>query len=599
MANASCFAEASSTIAISNDLSATAVATAATCSGGNNGSIVVTPSPAGGTYQYSINGGVSFQASNSFTNVAPGSYTVQIKNANNCLVSTPSAIVVAQINDLGVTASTTPSSCLAGSTGTITATATPAGMYQYSINGGSSYQNSNVFNNVAAGNYTVTIRAASGCTQQATNIVVAETNDINATVVATKNATCSGNADGEITVTLIGSLMSNTVTYALDNGAFGTSNIISAAQGMHTVTIKSTTGCTRNYNVTVGFTDNFVFNLSDTLTKCEGVGKILDATSNFTSNTSAVWSPAIFINNETALNPITTANSNIKYFVTATYGLCQRTDSVYIVVNNKPIVEAGEQDTVCVGASTQLNGSITGGAISSFAWSPATYLSATNILNPTVTAPLNTISYVLTATDSYGCNFIEKDTVKIVVVQPFNSFVPDSMIIPVGIPTLIPFVIDSVSAGLGITSNSFTYLWSPASGLNNANAYNPLVTLNNITPVKYIVKATLGDCSVFDTVLVKPYLGPTIYMPTAFVPNNGRGVNNFARPTYVGIKELKAFNIYNRWGQLVFSTRDMLKGWDGNISGAPQPTQTFIVIIEAIDVNGKPHKVERTLTLIR
>ena len=577
------------TVGITNNLSVMALTTNATCSGGNNGTITAMVTPAG-TYQYSIDAGATYQASNVF-NVVPGSYIVTIKNTN--CTATSSTLVVGQTNNLMVTATSTAASCAIGNDGTITATAMPnMGTYQYSINAGTTYQASNVFTGLVTGNYTVTIKNNNNCTLNSSIVNVPQTNNIAATL-ATTNATCSGLPDGTITVTVASG---TGYTYALDAGAFGTSNVLSAGVGPHIVTVQSASGCTKNFNANITFTNNFIFTLSDTLTKCEGVGKILDGVSNFSAATTVAWLPITNLSNPLTIAPITNTNTNIKYYAAATYGICTIIDSVYITVTNKPIVDAGLNDTLCVGESSFLNGNITG-VYSSYNWSPATFLSNTNTLLPAITAPTATTTYVLTATDAGGCNFVIKDSVTITVVQALKTILVRNLLVPTGIATAIPLFIDSTNFGATTTMASFNYSWLPTTGLSLGNTRQPLATV--FSPTLYTVKVSLGDCFVLDSIYLKPYLGPAIYMPTAFVPSTGRTVNKVAIPTYIGIKTLKYFTIYDRWGKPVFTTANMFKGWDGKLQGKEQHTQTYVVAIEAIDINNKIIRQQATLTLIR
>jgi len=91
---------------------------------------------------------------------------------------------------------------------------------------------------------------------------------------------------------------------------------------------------------------------------------------------------------------------------------------------------------------------------------------------------------------------------------------------------------------------------------------------------------------------------PQVFVPTAFTPNSD-GRNDFARPIAVGITRIDYFRIYNRWGQLVFSTTTNGKGWDGTINGQLQGTNTYVWIVRAIDYTGKLYFSKGTVTLIR
>ena len=87
-------------------------------------------------------------------------------------------------------------------------------------------------------------------------------------------------------------------------------------------------------------------------------------------------------------------------------------------------------------------------------------------------------------------------------------------------------------------------------------------------------------------------------MPTAFTPN-GDGKNDKVRPIAAGMLRIEYFNIYNRWGQLVFSTQMDGHGWDGAIGGQIQNTGVFTWAVKAVDYMGKSYFQKGTVTLIR
>ncbi len=89
-----------------------------------------------------------------------------------------------------------------------------------------------------------------------------------------------------------------------------------------------------------------------------------------------------------------------------------------------------------------------------------------------------------------------------------------------------------------------------------------------------------------------------ILVPSAFSPN-GDGQNDLLVPIPVGIKSLSYFKIINRWGQLVFETKELSKGWDGNFKGVPQPRDTYSWVIEALDVTGKTIRKSGGCLLVR
>ena len=139
----------------------TATATGNTTCVGGQGTITVTGTGGKAPYQYSINGG-SYQSSNIFT--APtGTHSITVMDANGCTAITTATIGTG--SNVTATATTTNVSCDNTTPGSITVTATGGTVpYQYSSNNGNSYQNSNVFSNLTAGQYTIQVKDINGCT---------------------------------------------------------------------------------------------------------------------------------------------------------------------------------------------------------------------------------------------------------------------------------------------------------------------------------------------------------------------------------------------------------------------------------------------------
>jgi len=141
------------------------------------------------------------------------------------------------------------------------------------------------------------------------------------------------------------------------------------------------------------------------------------------------------------------------------------------------------------------------------------------------------------------------------------------------------------------------YSWSPPEGLSNAGIADPMVFQNQ--DVTYMLEVSNEQgCVDYDTIHIKYYTGPDIYVPNAFTPN-GDGKNDRFRFIPVGITEYKYFRIYNRWGQEVYSSTDFRSGWDGTIKGAPAPLDTYIWILEGKDFTGQTILRKGTVTLVK
>jgi adhesin/invasin len=136
----------------------------------------------------------------------------------------------------------------------------------------------------------------------------------------------------------------------------------------------------------------------------------------------------------------------------------------------------------------------------------------------------------------------------------------------------------------------------------------PVVTDANGDAYIYITSTTVGDVLITATVGSTPiingsparvaFAGINIYVPKVFTPN-GDGTNDILKPILVGISTFHYFSVYNRWGNLIFTTQDPNQGWDGTFKGVPQPVETYLWIGEGIDTNGKKIVRKGMVSLVR
>lgn len=276
---------------------------------------------------------------------------------------------------------------------------------------------------------------------------------------------------------------------------------------------------------------------------------------------------------------------NTMYYVTANLGYCQDRDSVFVRVAPYPQVTVRNDTTICFGDRVQLRGAIVGAA---FNWSPSSSLINANTLFP-IAGPSRTTQYILTAIDTLGCDKPVRDTVTIFVTQPLTAYAGKDTFVVAGRPVQL------------LAEGGNNYLWTPTTGLDDPYSASPTVTLpETIDSIRYIVRAIgAGGCYDEDDVIVRVFkTGPDLFVPSAFTPN-GDGKNDIVRPVGVGIATLQYFRIYNRWGQLLFSTSQTGKGWDGMFNGTPQPPGTYVFEAVGTDQLGNRVYKKGTIVLIR
>ncbi|MFT3949497.1 MAG: PKD domain-containing protein [Agriterribacter sp.] len=141
------------------------------------------------------------------------------------------------------------------------------------------------------------------------------------------------------------------------------------------------------------------------------------------------------------------------------------------------------------------------------------------------------------------------------------------------------------------------FSWSPSFNLNDAEIADPIAAITDDITYTVTVSSDAG-CATTDDITIKAFKGPEFYLPNAFTPN-GDGKNDIFHFTAVGIPEIHYFSIFNRYGQMVYSSKNPNQGWDGTVNGRPQSTDTYVWMIEGKDYSGKLIKRKGTVTLLR
>jgi gliding motility-associated-like protein len=203
--------------------------------------------------------------------------------------------------------------------------------------------------------------------------------------------------------------------------------------------------------------------------------------------------------------------------------------------------------------------------------------------------PQATTTYFITVTDTLGCPKPVTDSILITVIPRVQAFAGNDTSIVAGQPLQLE------------ATGGTTYTWSPDMGMTGRTLANPVVSLGEGTDsIIYVVRAyTPEGCYGDDDIKVKVFSTlPEIFVPSGFTPN-ADGRNDILKPILVGMKKLDYFRIYSRWGELLYSTNEIGKGWDGTFGGSKQGSGTYVYMAQA--VNYKDQVVERkgTIVLIR
>lgn len=427
-----------------------------------------------------------------------------------------------------------------------------------------------------AGSYPVelTVSNSKGCKKSITDTIAIKTQPD----FKLNNDTLICNIDTiQLTATGRGSV-SWTPNYNINNVNSFTPLISPDVPTIYYATLVESRGCIATDSVFVNVVSKVTLNLKPDTTICLTDTVLLNTVSD---GLHYLWSPASSIINDTAKYAQVVPTANTIYHVIASIGKCNTAGNIAVKVIPYPKADAGIDTTICFPKSYQLHA--TGGSI--YVWSPPNFLNNPNISNP-VSSPQESIQYIVQVNDVLGCPKPTFDSVIINVEKIIADAGPRDTSIVVNQPLQ-----------LNGTGAQF-YLWSPPTGLNNPDIANPVALLAESQ--QYILKVqSAAGCSSTDTINVTVYkVKPDLYVPDAFTPN-GDGKNDIFRPIPIGMKSLKFFKVYNRLGQLIYSTNIINQGWDGTFKGAPQDPGVFVWMAQGVDYLGKIIFKKGSVTLIR
>ncbi|TVR77751.1 MAG: PKD domain-containing protein [Chitinophagaceae bacterium] len=275
---------------------------------------------------------------------------------------------------------------------------------------------------------------------------------------------------------------------------------------------------------------------------------------------------------------------NVNLIVIDEFGCSDTTTSIQRV--DIPATAFAFPDTlICEGDEVQLFG----GNGDSIFWEPAEYLdnpeSATPIANP----PFSTVFTLFTTN---GVCPYETATVNVEVKPlPFVETIEDREILwgtQVELNTVTDPDVVSIS-------------WSPADSLSCIDCLSPFA--NPETTTTYTIEVTDGlGCINSDQVTLDVIVRcdeDLVFVPNTFTPD-GDGVNDILYARLFGVKEIRYFRVYNRWGELLFETNDHNVGWRGtDRQGRKLNSGVYVYSVEAVCYNGQTFVKKGNVTLLK
>lgn len=310
------------------------------------------------------------------------------------------------------------------------------------------------------------------------------------------------------------------------------------------------------------------------------------------------WFPGVYVSDSSIKNPFAYIPETREIFVKSQgRNGCWIYDSVTVTVPIHDYEIFPKDTSVCLYEPFQV---VAGGTFTAVQWyeydkltnsfTIPTYFTCndctdpTTLPNPIVNAPLDTTMLAVVYTDINNCNDTLYMNYEVRPLPPVNILKDD---------TTIKYGQDIMLLATG----GYLYTWTPSSSLSNPNIVNPVAS--PLDPTMYYVYG-IGEngCKKVDSVMVNIDYGANLFVPTAFTPN-GDGKNDVFRVSNITFQRLQEFKVFNRWGQEIFSTTDIKKGWDGSWNGQPQDMGVYQYIIKVSSPDGKIETYKGDVTLVR
>ena len=275
-------------------------------------------------------------------------------------------------------------------------------------------------------------------------------------------------------------------------------------------------------------------------------------------------------------NPDFSFDSLRKYHLTLTvvnYRGCQESTSDSFTIHPKPEVNATGAGFICEGQELQLQA--TEDSDFEYEWMPGQGVEEPDISNPLV-SPDTTTNYRAKVETPFGCKDTSDPLQVLVQRRPNLSAFPDTTIIKG----------DSVELQSSVETEVQGYTWRPLDSLNCDTCTSTYVRPSKETVYALTVEDTSGCFEETDQARIKIDRKFKIVLPEAFTPN-GDGTNDKIFVEGWGIKELITFEVYNRWGEVIYKSDKLNEGWDGYYKGEVQNTGTYSYYVKARSFEGE------------
>ena len=393
------------------------------CFGLCDGQATVTAQPTSGAYSYNWIG--QNNTSSTINNLCVGNYLIEVTDNNSGCKSIQSTTIEQPDSIIIEVPFVQNPLCYESCDGVATVVTTGGSLsYTYQWDSGSSTETQN---NLCVGDSKVIITDANGC-KDSLVLMVEEPTEIIINIDSTANSQCKNSTEGAIYTTVTGGTPSYTYSWQdMPNSGYtaSTEDITGLLPTNYILTVTDAHNCTKVDTVGIDTLHIVIAHAGADTSICIGGCAVFVGTGEGTTGTvTNEWFDE-YGNSVSSIDTLSVCPDTVKlctFIFQISDAFCSDVDSVELLVNDLPIVDAGEDEIALNGSVITLGGEPTSATAVSFEWTPLTNLFTGEEQSPNPQIELNDeLDYIVTVVDTNGC--VNSDTVH---VKPLpNIFFPN------------------------------------------------------------------------------------------------------------------------------------------------------------------------------
>ena len=546
----------------------------------------------GETLEYSIDDGANWQEESTFNNLEAGEYTILVRSSIDldCIESIDFTVEDIELPEILELISSDISDC-GLSDGTIQVIVDDEENYEYSIDGGMTWQSSNLFFDLPEGNYTIEVRdlTYNACQDNAQTAISAKNNPV---ILDTELIGMSDCITTDARFNMVTDLADP--EFSIDGGIEwqSSSEFSGLGEGNYSVIVRSISSpnCTASTDFDVirpncpcnELNYSFIIENPNCLDPLSGSVEIIDLNGFYTDLDFQIeWS-----NGEQGANLNNIPEGS--YSFTIEYDLdCQLTDSLLLDAADPLSFDLLSFDQDCEGLGSIEVTNLDGGS-GDFLFS----IDGVNFQESSVFFNLSADQYNILVQDAFNCDSLASTSIS--DVSNLELELPEIQPIRLGESVILNPLINA--------STIDDFEWSPQEGVLNQSELIAEVSPTETT--EYTLTIYFGDCIETRSIIVEVLQPDDVYLPNIFNPND-IGNNSYFFPQAINDLDLTidALSVYDRWGNLVFINENFKinipeEGWDGYYNDRKTEVGVYVFMLE-YNLAGRKEILAGSVTLIR